>query len=228
MKVRDFYDNCEPKNWNLEERSRTKRKKKHSWATRGGYIAPIIVPPTPHSELMLMLRDIAVAEAQPGIKFKIVEGGGRTVKRAVQKSNPTASGSCQGRDCLACNSGTGSAGTCRKSNVVYELACQQCPEEDQAVYLGETARNLYTRGKEHRRNYEKKEAESFMMKHQQQKHFGAEANFKGKVKCQFQDCLSRQVAEGVYLRRCETEVLNTKAEWHQPALWRVRSELNRE
>ena len=56
---------------------------------------------------------------------------------------------------------------------------------------------LYTRGKEHRKNYEKKEAESFMMRHQQEKHFGAEADFKGKVKCQFKD-------------------------WHQPALWRVR------
>ena len=67
-----------------------------------------------------------------------------------------------------------------------------------------------------------------MMKHQQEKDFKAETDFKGKVKSQFQDCLSSQVAEGVYLRRYETEVLNTKAEWHQPALWRVRSELNRE
>ena len=51
-------------------------------------------------------------------------------------------------------------------------------------------------------------SESFMMKHQQQKHFGAEANFKGKVKCQFQDCLSRQVAEGVYLTMNKTFVGN--------------------
>ena len=50
----------------------------------------------PHSKLKLMLRDIAVAEAQPGLKFKIMEGGGRMVKRVVQKSNPTASGSYQG------------------------------------------------------------------------------------------------------------------------------------
>ena len=33
----------------------------------------IIVPPTTHSELMLMLRDIAVAEAQPVLKcFDII------------------------------------------------------------------------------------------------------------------------------------------------------------
>ena len=103
-----------------------------------------------------------------------------------------------------------------------------CPEDKQAVYLGETARNLYTRGREHRGNYEKKHGESFMAKHQQDRHFGAAADFKAKVRCCFKDCLSRQVAEGVHIRRCENELLNSKAEWHQPALWRVRSELSRE
>ena len=125
-----------------------------------------------------------------------------------------------------CKGGTGSCGLCKKSSVVYEIACQLCPEDQQAVYLGETARNVYTRGKEHQRNYAKREPESFMHKHQQAKHYGAEADFKAKVKYSFKDCLSRQVAEGVCICKCEKEVLNTKAEWHQPALWRVRSELS--
>ena len=122
----------------------------------------------------------------------------------------------------------GTGGPCRKSNVVYEIACQLCPDDRQAVYLGETARNLYTRGREHNRNCDKKENESFMMKHQQDRHNGAGAEYKAKVRCSFRDCLSRQIAEGVHIRRCEKEVMNTKAEWHQPALWRVRSELSRE
>ena len=42
------------------------------------------------------------------------------------------------------------------------------------------------------------------------------------------DCLTRQLSEGVHIRRCEEEVLNSKAEWHQPALWKVTSELCRE
>ena len=109
-----------------------------------------------------MLQEVTEAEALPGMKFKVVEGGGKTVQRAVQKSNPTASGSCKGGDCTVCKGGTGSGGLCRKSNVVYEIACQLCPEDQQAVYLGETARNAYTRGKEHHRNYAKREPESFM------------------------------------------------------------------
>ena len=175
-----------------------------------------------------MLQEVARAEALPGLKFKVVEGGGKTVKQAVQKSNPTASGRCQGGDCMACNGGTGTGGSCRKSNVVYEIECQLCPADQQAVYVGETARNLYTRGREHQRNYTKKEPESFMYRHEQDHHFGVETEFKARVKYSFKDCLTRQIAEGVAIRRCEKMVLNTKAEWHQPALWKVRSELSRE
>ena len=119
-------------------------------------------------------------------------------------------------------------GSCKKSNILYQFTCQLCPEDNQAVYLGETARNLYTRGKEHQRNYSKEEAESFMYKHQKDRHHGAEANFTAEVKASFKDCLSRQVAEGVHIRRCEKELLNSKSEWHQPALWKVRTELSRE
>ena len=121
-----------------------------------------------------------------------------------------------------------SGGPCRKSNVVYEYSCQLCSEDTRAVYIGETARNLYTRGREHARNYSRNEAESFIGKHQREKHAGAEPDFKAKVLYSFQDSLSRQVAEGVCIRRCPTEILNTKAEWHQPSLWRVRSELSKE
>ena len=39
---------------------------------------------------------------------------------------------------------------------------------------------------------------------------------------------TRQIAEGVAIRRFDKMVLNTKAEWHQPALRKVRSELTRE
>ena len=113
---------------------------------------------------------------------------------------------------------------CRKSNVLYEIACELCPEAEKAVYLEETARILFTRGKEHQKNYQKKEGESFMKKHQEDSHSGVEAVFNAKVKDSFKDCLTRQIAEGVHIRRCENVILNSKSEWHQPVLWQVRSE----
>ena len=217
-----------PKHWHKEERREMKQRKRHTWGTKGGYISPIIVPSTPGSELLKMLRNVAKNEEQPGLKFKIVERGGTMVKWDLMNTNPSSSGGCQTRDCQACIDGSGKGGPCRKSNVVYEFACQLCPTDSQAVYLGETARNLYTRGREHHQNYLRRHQESFMLKHQLEKHVGVEADFKSKVVCSYQDCLTRQISEGVHIRRCDKNILNSKSEWHQPALWKVRSELSRE
>ena len=78
------------------------------------------------------------------------------------------------------------------------------------------------------RNYDKQNSESFMRRHQDDRHAGVVADFGAKVVNSYKDCLSRQVSEGVHIRRCKNEVLNSKAEWHQPALWKVRSELTKE
>ena len=56
--------------------------------------------------------------------------------------------------------------------------------------------------------------DSFLQKHQQEKHQGRPAVFTAKVTGKFQDCLSRQVAEGVEIRRCTAYLMNTKSEWH--------------
>ena len=60
------------------------------------------------------------------------------------------------------------------------------------------------------------------------KHHDRPAMFNAKVTGTFKDCLSRQVSEGVEIRRSNKIVLNTKSEWHQPALWRVQREILRE
>ena len=215
-----------PKDWQLDERRKEKQRKRHTWSTQGGYIAPIIIPSTPNSELLTMLREVAEAESEKGLRFKILERGGLPVKRKVQNSNPTATTGCQSGDCLACKGESGQSGMCRKSNVQYQMHCNLCVEDSQCIYVGETARNLYTRSKEHVQNYRRRRnGESFMKKHQMDRHHGAEADFGAKVTGVFRDCLSRQVSEGVFIKRSPHEVLNGKSEWHQPSLWRVRTEL---
>ena len=79
-----------PKDYEVVARRREKEGKINNWSNRGGYIAPIFVPPTPNSELANCLKMIAESEAEAGIRFRIVETGGRTVKSILQKSNPTA------------------------------------------------------------------------------------------------------------------------------------------
>ena len=83
------------------------------------------------------------------MKFKVIESGGRTIKQEVQRSNPTATPGCDRGDCLVCVDGRGKGGNCHKSNVQYEMDCLLCPPGQGSVYIGETSRNLYTRGREH-------------------------------------------------------------------------------
>ena len=98
---------------------------------------------------MKEMRKVADEEAKEGIKFKIMEIGGKTVKSELQKSNPLAQPGCGESDCIACNMERGKGGNCRRNNVNYEIECHLCPEGNRQVYIGETSRNLYTRGKEH-------------------------------------------------------------------------------
>ena len=58
-----------------------------------------------------------------------------------------------------------------------------------------------------------------------EKHGGVEPSFKAKVTAKTRDCLSRQVREAVLLRRSNKSILNSKSEWHQPALFRVQQEV---
>ena len=214
-----------PKGWQREERSKKKKSKKHKWSAKGGHVAPIFVPPSPNGELACILRQIADNETEAGVKFKIVETGGLSMKSQVQVSNPTATPGCEDQDCLPCRTGRGDGGNCRKTNIEYAIQCEMCPPDSKAVYLGESSRNLYTRSKEHEENYRLGTRKSFMRKHQRKKHNGQPGSYTAKVTGSYRDCLTRQVGEGVTIRRCSKEILNSKTEWHQPPLWRIQSEL---
>ena len=216
-----------PASWNVEERKQKKKQRKQRWSTNGGHIAPIFVPPTPNGELATKLREIANRESEAGVRFNVIETGGRTMKSQMQISNPTATAGCESTDCIACSDGRGQGGNCRKSNINYEFECQLCPDGAKSVYIGESSRNLYARGKEHDDNYRNNRPKSFMRKHQERKHNGLPGQYKARLTGNFTDCLSRQVCEGVSIRRSPVEVLNGKTEWHQPPLWRIQAELYR-
>ena len=168
---------------------------------------------------------LADEEASNGIHFNIVEKSGMRIKSHLQKSNPTASPGCSKDNCLGCKEQRGKGGKCHKGNINYEVECQLCPKEQRSVYIGETARNMYTRTQEHENN---KDPDSFMNKHMREHHEGEQRNFAARVTHTNKDCLSRQVREGVLIRRSERPLLNNKAEWFQPPLYRIHSEVLRE
>ena len=215
-----------PRGYRITERRKEKRLKKHSWGTRGGYVAPIIVPATPGGELAAAMRAVCKAEAIPGVKFKIAERGGVTLERQLKNSNPTASNECHRENCGPCAQPEGNGGSkrCHTTNICYKYTCnyQGCT----AFYTGESSKNLMTRNEWHQSKYKSKK-ESFLFQHQQEKHDGQPANFKMEVLKSFKDCLSRQAAEGIFISKTEGEILNSKSEFHQPPIVRVRREIAR-
>ena len=104
------------------------------------------------------------------------------------------------------------------------------------MYIGETSRNLYTRTKEHMGGKHKEETKqgteegesSFVNRHMKQHHPNMESRFRARVTRTNKDSFSRQVREGVLIRRSNREVMNSKSEWFQPPIYRMRSEIVRE
>ena len=209
-----------PSGYKKVERRKDKRWKSKNWNKRGGYGAPIIVPATPNSELARMLREVVESQRSKSLRFKIVEKGGKTIERRLMTSNPIGDSGCKKDDCPACK--TGNSKLCHVCNVCYTIKCKPCAD---AVYYGESHRNLYSRGKEHEKKLEKKDEGSFMFRHQVERHDSKPVEFEMKVVKSFRDPLSRQVTEAILIKNHQGELLNSKSEFHQPSLIRIHSEI---
>ena len=114
-------------------------------------------------------------------------------------------------------------GNCRRSNVSYQIVCQECGE-DQVIahYKGETSRNMYTRGLEHLGQLKSKKTDSPLWSHCQSHHSSKVVNFTMEMAGVFTDPLSRQVMEGVQINSFKGVVMNRKAARRQPAVSRVQ------
>ena len=143
-----------------------------------------------------MMRKTLEREKGKGDTFSLVEVGGSTIKSLIQKSNPTATPGCPKADCMCCRVERGKGGPCHQNNVNYVVECGLCTGE-KTLYIGETSRNLYTSMNENRGARD----EGFMGKHMGEFHDGQEEKFVPKVASTNKDCLSRQVREGVQIRR---------------------------
>ena len=180
-------------------------------------MSPIIVASTPGSVLAKKMREVTESYAECGVRFKIVEKGGISLGRMLQRPNPSASGVCGKEDCDMCKQG---GKLCHKTNVAYKYECNI----DKSCYIGETSRNFYTRNLEHQDKFNKKKQDSFIYQHQLEVHGGAEPDFKIKVLKSFKDPMSRQIYEGVKIRRSNSS-LNTKLDYYQQSTYSVRREI---
>ena len=203
-----------PKNWNVKERAAEKRKKRENWFRKKGENTVIFIPATPHSELKKGF-DEAIRKSE--LKIKIIERAGKNLKNRLQRSNPFAKKPCNNvTQCVACEPNKGS--NCRKNNVTYEFKCDLCGD----VYVGETSRNLYTRGKEHMYDYSKKNDKSVLYRHAIDKHSDNPTlpTYQAKITGIYTTALTRQIAEATKIGTLGAKAINSKLEWRHTKVTR--------
>ena len=204
-----------PREWKREEREEEKKRKQREWYTKGGYDSVIFIPVTPNSELKNKMQNEVKRQ---GFKIKIVEQAGTSLKRLLQRSDPLRHTSCDREDCLVCTGGDGK-NACDTNNVTYEIKCEKCGD----IYVGETARNAYTRGKEHLKLLEGRKEGSVLWRHCREKHEEERQLFNMKVTGSYRnDSMTRQIAEAVRMKNVPPErLMNNKTEWNYFKIPRV-------
>ena len=212
--------------YKLNNKKCSKKSKSRTWFQKDGksdqYKSVVFVEATPGDRLLKMLRDTEEKyKISDDYRIKFVAKSGVKLRDILQRKNPLKD-KCDDKKCNICEQNIENLNgirnhKCRKNNVVYEAKCNNCDHEGKdRLYHGETARNLYTRSKEHYNALRNQNQNSFMHKHIQKEHENNPENvsFSWKVIGQFKKPLSRQLFEAIKIDKKEESVnLNSKSEY---------------
>ena len=145
-----------------------------------------------------------------GIKIRVVEKAGRSIKSMLQRSDPFKERRCGRESCFVCT--TEGKGSCDKNGINYAVTCTSCEN----VYHGETSKNAFTRGKQHLDEYRNKASKSVLWRHCRERHENQLQEFKMRVTGQYRnDAMLRQIAEAVRINNHDIESrINNKTEWN--------------
>ena len=204
--TRPMYRN---KEMNTPKRRSEVRKKKKTWFRKGGQETVLFVQATPNSALTKKVKDVI---AYTDMKIQVIEKSGTKVKRILQKNDPFKKKKCDDEKCFVCS--TTEKGNCRKPGITYKIRCKgDCGNY---MYYGETHKNAYVRGREHRFDYEKKLPKSVMWKHCRSEHQGENQEFEMSViDCRRGDPMMRQILESIRINQVpEEKRMNDKTEWN--------------
>ena len=155
----------------------------------------------------------------------------RKCREVWEKDRPRE---CSRPDCVICNQGDEDIQDCKRRNIVYENRCTLCQvggeeskDNGRGVYIGESARSLYERSKEHESDKEGRHEDSHQVKHWVLDHpeLSAPPRFRFKLISSFKDALTRQITEAVRIERGGGEILNSKSEFNRCRIPRLRIDL---
>ena len=179
---------------------------------------------------------LARIEGIIGCKIKTVERSGLPLARQFPLTRLWEGLPCSRLDCVTCQQEGETIYPCTMRSVTYQNICLTChpgggekrPKFDKevkvpALYVGESARSLYERGKEHRQAYRERREDSHILKHQVL-HHGGKDNPKFHLRpIEFhRTALNRQISEAVKISRLgEAGLLNSKGEFNRSRIARL-------
>ena len=201
--------------WHRNRMRTTSTVNRQQWYMDGGrYSSVLFAEATPGSELTRRFRK-AIKKA--GLKIKVVEKVGTTIKRLLQRSNPFGVSHCERADCTICEKGIGI--DCRERGCVYEYECDLCGRK----YCGQTGRSLYHRNNEHLAAWEMGDDECPLQRHSNIYHDGQDysVNLKILAKC-YGKPSKRMITEAVQIGEIpEGQTMNNRNEWNYANLMKV-------
>ena len=204
------------KDWNRSERVKEKERKKRTWFKGDGSDAVFFVDATTESALAERCRE---EFRKAGLKVKVVERSGRSIKSKLVKSNPFKKQGCGRAGCQVC--ALGGDVDCRAREVLYKISCEGTDVNgalcQNVNYEGETSRSTGERFGGHmsvlKSKIEKTRQGSFLYKHMWESHNGEIPPLKLEILKKFPgDPALRQATEAVSIR-INKPTLNGKEEW---------------
>ena len=207
------------KTWHKVERTEQKERKKKGWYKQGGFDSVLFIPSTPNGKLKHMYQ---TEIRKSGLRIKVVERTGRTLKSQLQTSNPfKQQGGCGRPSCFICT--TTKKGNCNRESITYKVECEgeTCTKNK---YRGESAGNGYNRGIKHMSDLSSRNASnSPLWRHCLEEHNGELQSFQMSVTGTYKnDAMLRQISEAVQIENTATGTLmNDRAEWNMTRVPRV-------
>ena len=179
-----------------------------------------------------------------GCKVKVVEKSGTPIARLFPLTRLWEGSPCARSDCVTCNQPGEEVYPCTMRSLTYQNICLVCHpgggekvaklntnNKVPGVYIGETARSLYERGREHWRGFRERREDSHIWKHQALHHGGDNSPRFHLRPFEFhRTALNRQISEAVKIGRFgEENLLNSKGEYNRSRIARLSlGELNTE
>ena len=220
--------------------------------------AVMFIPHTIDSGLAKALRkNEEFLQEITGERVKIVEKAGTKLEDILTKTDPWKGLDCGRENCFLCATkaltGKGLSQDCSKRNIVYEIKCLTCEEQEMSKikeiangdqkklkelregikihkYLGETGRSAFERGFEHLNQLTTLSDNSHMLKHVVAKHEGqdlGEIKFGMSILHHNRSAFERQIREAVKIQqeRKDHVLLNSRSEYNQCSLPRLTTRM---